>query len=365
MEIVISSKNLEEILNYISKVLPSKSTMEILSGILIEQKENELKFITTDLENTIIVSTENKNGNDLILIPGKQFISLIKQIPEQEIRITKIENEVEISNEGLKYTFITMNPEDFPKISKISPKISFNIQGNILKQAIEEIQFCVEPNESRPHFRGGLIDIRENNINFVGTDGRRLSIKTIQLKEDISPIKILISFKLMNILIDLLKDEEVNISIGKSQISFKFSNILLVSQLLAGVEDFPEYEKVVPDEKKCKIATIEKNTFLTSLKRISLFTNERYNKLKITLNDSVIDISVICPEIGRGQEKFEIDYKGEEISFAFPPEFLINFLQRVEDEKIIFAFTGKDRPVLLRPQNDINFIYISMPLKIE
>ena len=76
-------------------------------------------------------------------------------------------------------------------------------------------------------------------------------------------------------------------------------------------------------------------------------------------------ISVSTPEIGQGQERTPVEYEGEEIKFAFPPDFLIEFLQKVDDEKIIFAFTENTRPVLLRPESDSNFIYVSMPLKIE
>jgi len=365
MEIIVNSRELDSVLNCASKILPSKSSMEILSGILIEGKD-ELSFISTDLENTIKVSLKCQFKKGSILIPGKQFISLIKQIPDEEIKIEEKENEVEISNENIKYRFITMNADDFPRISKISSNVSFNINGNILKDAIDKIKFCVNPNEQKPYFRGGLLEIRESNINLIGTDGRRLSLSKAELESTPSPkIKVLLSFKLLNILTDLLTDEMTEISVGKNQITFKFSNILLISQLLAGVEDFPEYDVVIPDEKKCQIAIIDKDKFLSCLKRISLFTSERYNKLKITLNKGIIMVSVVSPEIGQGQEKFEIGYDGEEMNFAFFPEFLIDFLQKVNEEKIVFAFTDKKAPVLMRPQINNNFLYVTMPLKIE
>jgi len=364
MEIIVNSKELENALICISKVLPSKSTMEILSGILIEGKD-ELNLISTDLENTIKVSMKCNFKKGTILIPGKQFISLVKQIPNEEIKITQVENEIEVSNENIKYKFITMNVEDFPKISKITPKINFTLNGRILKDAIELVKFCVDPNEPRPHFKGGLLEIKDNKINFVGTDGRRLALRTIEKENKTEKIKVLLSVKLMNILSDLLTDEDINISIGKNQIVFKFSNILLISQLLSGAEDFPEYEKVIPDEKKSKVAIIEKENFLSTLKRISLFTNERYNKLGVKIGKSTMVISVTSPEIGQGQEKISVEYEGEEVNFSFPPEFLIEFLQKVNEEKINFAFTENNRPVLLRPESDNKFLYVTMPLKTE
>ena len=92
---------------------------------------------------------------------------------------------------------------------------------------------------------------------------------------------------------------------------------------------------------------------------------KRYNKLMISIGKSSMVISVSSPEIGQGQERIPVEYKGEEVNFAFPPEFLIEFLQKVDDEKIIFAFTENTKPVLLRPESDSNFIYVSMPLKTE
>ena len=161
----------------------------------------------------------------------------------------------------------------------------------------------------------------------------------------------------------IIEEENVEISIGKNQISFKLENINFIAQLLSGSEDFPEYEKVIPSEDKLKIAQIETDKFLSILKRISLLTSERNNRVKLSFGKNVLVVSAVSPDIGEAQEKIEIGYDGEEQSFSFPPAHISEFLQKVKSEKIIFGFTNERKPVLLRPEDETEFVYVTMPLK--
>lgn len=367
MKIVIKSDSLNSCLNYISDILPSKPTMTVTAGIFIETKDNTLSLISTDLENTIKVTTEcevKEKGETVI--PGKQFISLIKQFKKEEIKIEKLEKFVNVLSENSKYSFLEMEVEEFPKFPKFSADITLKIKGEILKEAFKKIIFCIDPEEPRPHFRGGLFDIKEKTINIVGTDTRRLSLFSIlyegQLKKQ---IKVLFPYNLLKKLINILEDEEdVEISIGKNNVAIQLKNILLISNLLAGGEEFPDYEKVIPDIKKSKIAKINTETFLKSLKRVSLFTSERNNKVKLSFKKDNLILEV-SGDIGQAQEKLNIEYNEEEIDFAFPPEFLQDFLETIENENFIFAFTGSSKPVLMKPEEEANFTYVCMPLKIE
>ena len=379
MKISINSEILNNGLDYISDILPSKPSMAICGGIFLECKENNLTLIGTDLQNTVKVSIECEiKEKGQTVIPGKQFISLIKQFKEEEIKIEKKEKFINIIGENSQYSFIEMEIEEFPKFPKFSSDISFKVKGETLKDAFKKTIFCIDPEEPRQQFRGGLLDIKEKFINIVGTDTRRLSLFSI-IFEDVfkKQIKVLLSPLLIKKMINILNETDVEVMIGKNNISFQTEftktlkenkkiqgNIMIVSQLLSGAEEFPDYEKVIPDIKKTKITKINREKFLSSLKRVSLFTSERNNKIKLSFKNNLLLIST-TGELGEAQEKISISYNDEETDIAFPPDFLIDFLQVIENEEFIFSFTSSTKPVLMKPDEESTFLYVCMPLKIE
>jgi DNA polymerase III subunit beta len=367
MEIIIKSSTLKKSLEKISNIIPAKPTMTITGGILITTKEGEISLTATDLESTIKISTQCKiQEKGTVVVPGKKFIPLIKQMPEDEIKITGKENKIKVTDKKSQYSFNGMDYNEFPKFPKFSGDVLLKIKGKNLKNAIDKIKFCIDPEEPRVHFRGGYVDIEQNVCNFIGTDTKRLALMKLSLESKTEKkVTCLLPYKLMDIMTGLLSDEDVDVSIGKNQISFNFAGIYLVSQLLSGEENFPDYNKVIPDEKNLKKAFLVNSSFLATLKRISLFTSERYNKVKLSFGKNTLAFVVSSPEVGDGQEKMEIQYSGEEQNLAFQPGHLIDFLQKAEGEKIIFGFTNEKSPVLLKSESKPEFLYVAMPLKLE
>ncbi|MCM8762671.1 MAG: DNA polymerase III subunit beta, partial [Candidatus Omnitrophica bacterium] len=300
---------------------------------------------------------------------GKRFISLIKQLPDSDIKISKKNNSVEVICGDAKYTFPSMDEEEFPKLQKFSGDITIKLEGDILREGLDKVRFCIDNEEPRPYFRGGLLDIKDNTVNIVGTDTKRLTVFTIKTDQKYShPYRCLLPYKLMGILTSLSNNNEnsIEISIGKNQISFNFKTTYLLSQLLAGSEEFPDYTKVIPGEKQLKIFHINRESFLTVLKRISLFTTERYNRVRLSIGKNILILSVANPDAGEASEKIDIEYtEDKEQDLAFPPDYLIDFLSKLEDDKLVFGFSSEKSPVLLRGEKTEGYLYVAMPLKLE
>ncbi len=369
MEIIVKSSVLKKECEKIEGILPNKPAIMITNGILFEVKETGVFLTATDLENTLRLNLEcDKFKKGSMVITGKKFISLVKQFPDTDVKITKKENSVEVVCNDSKYTFPCMDDTEFPKLPKFSGDVSIKINGKNLSSAIDNVRFCIDPEEPRPHFRGGLFDIKENSLNFIGTDTKRLSLVRIDTGEKyINPYKCLLPFKLMGILTTLANsDTVIDISIGKNQIVFSFGNMYLVSQLLSGSEDFPDYGKVIPNEKQLKNIYINKEEFLSTLKRISLFTSERYNKVRLSIGKNVLVFSVVSPDVGEAHEKIDVEYNDEkEQDLAFPPNYLIDFLHKVEEERVIIGFNNEKTPIIMRGEKNSDYIYVAMPLKLD
>jgi len=370
MEIVIKSSILKKECEKIEDVLPVKPSIAITGGILFDVKEMGCFLTATDLENTIKLNIEcEKIKKGSTVINGKKFISLIKQLPEADIKILKKNNSVDVLCGDARYTFPSMDEEEFPKLQKFSGDITMTLEGNILREAIEKVRFCIDPEEPRPYFRGGLMDIKENSVNIVGTDTKRLTLFAIKTEQKFSrQYKYLLPYKLMGIITSLSNDNDqpIEVSIGKNQISFNFKTTYLISQLLSGSEEFPDYMKVIPSEKQLKVFYVDRESFLTVLKRISLFTTDRYNRVRLSIGKNTLIFSVANPDVGEATEKIDIEYAEDgEQNLAFPPNYLIDFLSKLEDKKVAFGFSNEKSPVLLKGEKTEGYLYVAMPLKLE
>ncbi|MCX8083016.1 MAG: DNA polymerase III subunit beta [bacterium] len=370
MEIIVKNSILKKECDKIENVLPLKPSITITGGILFDVKEMGCFLTATDLENTIRLNIEcEKIKKGSAVINGKKFISLIKQLPDDDIKIVKKNNSVDVICRESKYTFPSMDEEEFPKLQKFSGDITIQLDSNTLKDAIEKVRFCIDPEEPRPYFRGGLLDIKENTVNIVGTDTKRLTLFTIKTDQKYSrSYKCLLPYKLMGILASLSNDnkEPIEISIGKNQISFNFKSTYLLSQLLTGSEEFPDYTKVIPGEKQLKTFYINRESFLSVLRRIALFTTDRYNRVRLSIGKNALVLSVTNPDVGEASEKVEMEYtEDKEQNLAFPPNYLIEFMNKLEDKKIVFGFSNEKSPVLLRGEETEGYFYVAMPLKLD
>jgi len=367
MEILVKRKAFSEALDRISGAISAKPSLSILSGILFDAKDEEIVITATDLDNTIRTTVAGKVASKgITLLPGKKVISLIKQLSGEEVKITAKDSQVLFQSEDSNYSFLTMNQDEFPKLPKFTSEINMKLPGAFMKKAVQNIVFCIYPEEPRPHFRGGLLDITDTSVNFIATDTKRLA----QMKKNIEglsgKLKALLSYKLLSLLPTILPDEgDVEIGIGKNQILIKIQDTVLTSQLLDGSNEFPDYTKVIPDEKKLKVVKLPTEAFQATLKRIALFTSDRYNKVKFSITKQRLIISVNSPDVGEAQEKLAIDYDGEEQNIAFNPEYILDFLHRVPEKNILLGFTNETKPVLLHPEENTEYLYVAMPLKLD
>mgnify|MGYP000224064419 CR=1 FL=1 len=368
MEIIVNRETLTKALDTVSGVIASKPAMMILGGILIDAKDSEITLTATDLENTIRVSVSGKVAQKgTVLLPGRKLISLVKQLGEDDVRIVRKDNQVNIQTQNSIYSFFVMDQEEFPKMPKFSGGTTLKMDASSFRSALQNTKFCIYPEEPRPHFRGALLEIKGAQCAFVATDTKRLAVVRRTLGAATSEhVRCLMPYRFLSLAGDILpEDGELEISIGKNQIFLKFNACFVISQLLEGSQDFPDYERVIPDEKKLRTVLFQTAALQSTLRRIALFVTERHNKVKFTFSTQRLTIAVSTPDVGEAQEKMTIEYAGGDQNIAFNPEFLLEFLSRVEGERVLFGFSAETKPVLLRPESDADFLYVAMPLKLD
>lgn len=352
-------KGIQEVQNAINP----KTTLPILSNILIEAGKDTLSLIATDLDIGIVSIIPIKTGSEgVITVPAKKFFDIIKELPDGEISISVKKNNL-VHIECIKCVFKIMGlPKDeFPQLPDFKDKDSVTMQRSKLKKMLLMTSFAISRDETRYVLNGVLFIIKPTYIRIVATDGRRLAmVEEKNQSPKTHEKKVIIPAKTITELVKLLGDEgEVKICFGNNQVLFDMGSTKVVSRLIEG--EFPNYEQVIPKEVKDKIL-IERARFLSATKRAALFTNPDSLAVKVELAKDKMVLSKNAPYIGEAHEEIGVDYKGKDLAIGFNPDYLIDALKNISNETVPFEVADAEKPGVIRIGSE--YVYVVLPMQI-
>jgi DNA polymerase-3 subunit beta len=371
MQFVISKNIFLEGLSKVQGIVEKRHTIPVLANVLIESINNEITITATDLEVGLKSKYKaNVINEGKITVSAKKLYEIIKELPDKEINFNSKNNFwVEIKCDKSIFNLVGLSPEEFPKFPEIELNNS-SINKNNLNEMIEKTLFSVSSDETKFNLTGIFIksDIVENikKLIFVSTDGHRLSMiqKNYENELDkkylegfILPKKGIIEIK------KILENMEEDINIGISDNNFCISNekTTLIMRMVDG--DFPDYKRVIPDKGK-NSAIINKNLFLHALRRISILSSEKSKGVKINLNKDSLTLTSSNPDLGDAKEEVDIIYNGDDISIGFNAKYIIDILQVIKNENIIFSLKDNISPGLINPEGDENHLSVIMPMRL-
>ena len=343
----------------------SKQTSPILNSILIKTAKDEIKITSTDLDVTIISTCQaNVLVPGEVVIPIKNFAPIIRELPPKEIELEKIKNTLLIKCGKIDFKINTLNTEEFPALQESKAASVIKIQAPNLKEMVSLTSFCVGMEDVNYVLNGILFEIFENKINLVATDGKRLAFAENQLAPNQPEVKTKISFilpiKAANELQKLIKDEqeELYLSIENNRIEFDWESMRFIARPTEG--EFPNYQQYLPSEGKDKLI-VDRKEFLYALRRASLLSTSDYQGVKMELKKNNLIFSKNTPQLGEAKEEIEAQYSGSHLEIGFNPNYLIDVLKNLEDDKIVISFFGADKPAVLRREN---YTYLVLPVKL-
>lgn len=366
MRIEISKKDFFEGIQTVNRAVSSKTTLPILSGILLKTEEDKVKLVATDLEIGIefyVKANIIKDG--AIVLPAKYFTSIVRELSDTQIILTAdlSNNTAQIKCGQAQFNIHGSSSDEFPLLPKINSKTRFTIYQNTLKEMINQVKFAISDDISKPFLTGGLLKFEEKNLLLVATDTYRLSYKKVKFdRKDIIGEEVIIPNKTLNEISKLLNNNEdlVEISITSNQILFKFSGVTIVSRLIDG--QFPNYKQVIPKKNNTK-AIINKVELLNATKRASLLAKRDSNIIKINLQEDQLIITANVPEIGQAYERISISLTGQETEIAFNATYLMDCLKVITSEQVILELSGSLSPGVIKDSSGDEYIYIIMPVR--
>jgi DNA polymerase-3 subunit beta len=363
MKFSINKDKLLEGLQMVQSVVSTRTTLPVLSNVLIEAADSQLILTTTDLEvgvqGAIAAEIEEAGGTTL---PAKRLFSIVREFPAGDITIDIDESHTATLRSGSGVFKIKGLPRgEFPPLPEFDDAAEFTIPQEALLKGLKRVAYASSTDETRYVLNGVYCVFAEGKLTLVATDGRRLALTDIELNlEPEEDLRVIVPSKAVTELQKLLTEEgEVRIRVSQNRAAFELNDLLLVTQLVDG--RYPAFRQVIPSETKERI-TLERETLLQIVKRVSILANDKSSIVKLTFSENNLEISADTPEIGEGHESLPIMYKGQPFSIAFNPEFLMAPLRHLPQDEVHLEVIDGMSPGVLKVNEP--FLYVIMPMRI-
>ena len=352
MKFIVSSSSLLKRLQIISGVLNTNNSLPILDHFLFEISAEEIKVTVSDLETTMTtaIPVESKEEG-IIAIPAKLLLDTLKSLPDQPLTFTvNTENkQIEISSDYGKYRLSGQDGAEFPKTPIVESPAKLKINVEILYNAVEKTLFASGNDDLRPVMSGIYFQLSEEDIVFVATDAHKLvkysrgDAKASKASNFIMPKKPLSLLK--NILSTI--DDEIEVEYNETNASFSFDSTRLVSRLIDG--KYPNYEAVIPKENPNRL-TIDRTSFLGSIKRVSIFSSKTTHQVKLKISGSELHISAEDVDFNNNaNERLTCQYDGDDMEIGFNSNFLIEMLNSLNSNEVHIEMSAPNRAGILTP----------------
>ncbi|WP_066629487.1 DNA polymerase III subunit beta [Labilibacter marinus] len=374
MKFVVSSSELLYHLQAVSRVVSNKSTIPILENILFELGEGKLTITASDLESTMVTSMalDNIEGDGTIALPAKILLETLKKFPEQPITfdIAMDTKKVDIITDKGKFSVIGLDGDEFPEIPSIDADKASRLQvpASLALSGINKTLFATADDELRPVMNGILIEMSPENLTFVASDSHKLvryqrTDATTEFTSSFILPKKPASF-LKNVLVK--EDGDISIEFDDKNAFFQMENHQLVCRLVEG--NYPSYNAVIPQDNPNKII-INRQEVVNSLGRVSLFSNQASNLVKLSIDGD--DLMVSAQDIDfsiSAYEKLSCQYDGEPIEIGFKSAFLAELLDNISSEDVVMELADPARAGIFLPvdnEGPEDELMLLMPMMIN
>ena len=370
MKFSTSKIELQKALQKISKATPTRSTLPILSCLLITTTKKGTLFRATDLEITIQVelpvSVEEEGSTCL---PIKTLLNITNELPETRVTISVKSQKAKIKTDFGEYDLMSKHADEFPEIPKIGAKQSFDFDSFTLKEIIRTTSFAISKDELKPALTGVLFRIKDSVITAVSTDGHRLVRhinENFKFKKSIKG-DFIAPRKFLSFLLNQELDKNLKILLGENYIAAENDKDIVITRLID--ERFPDYDSVIPKDNN-KVLDVSKSEFLSAIRRVSIFSNKSTHQVAINLKEKhICNISTEDPEkSSRAHESLNVNYKGDELTIGYNAEYLKDVVSHIPTENVIINFNTSISAALFSPsskEEKSETLMLLMPIRLN
>jgi DNA polymerase-3 subunit beta len=363
LRITCSKDDLVQALGVVSRAVSTRTSVQILSGILLEAQNGELKVAATDMElslrATLPAQTE---GDGAIVLPGKTLTDIARLLPADTVEIEHkpAESVAHLTCGSASYTLHTYSPEDFPRLPELEAVTTFAVERTALLETITRVARAASRDESRPVLTGILVQFAGGKLVMAATDSYRLAVKETALEGSVPELEAIVPGRALQELARIATSgDEVEVGVQENQVVFSTSGVWLTTRRIDG--QFPNYRQLLPEAFEHEL-TLPRAELLEVVRRASVMI-QRSTPLQLRLADGELTVIARTHEVGESQESMPAPFVGETLEIGFNAEFLRDGLELIDSDDVRLKLISPLRPAVLHGEGD-DFTYLVMPIRL-
>jgi DNA polymerase III subunit beta len=381
MKLECLQENLAEGLTVVGRVVPSKSTLPVLSNVLLSTRDGELQLTANNLELSVahrVPAAVEREGE--ITLPARLFADYVNLLGHgQKVRLdlNPKTHKVHLACGRYEANVAGIDAEDFPPVPAVSGGQSFSIPAGLLKEAIEDVVFAAAPDDTRPVLAGVLLKMGSGSLTLAAADGFRLAVRVVELPANGPDLQLIVPARTLTEVARILPDAaeeqvEINTTPNGNQIYFAFGQTEVTSRLIEG--QFPDYQRIIPPDAKTKVK-VKTTEFLRATRAAAVFARDNSNIVRLECSPpkdnaelALGSVLVKSTSAEMGDNEGTLDttgFEGDDTQIAFNGRYLRDALEAIDTEDVVLQITGPSSPGIIRPASDSNgYIHVIMPMHV-
>jgi DNA polymerase-3 subunit beta len=363
LRITASKDELVQALGVVSRAVSTRTSVQILSGILLEPQGGELRLAATDMELSLRANVQAQiEGDGAIVLPGKTLADIARLLPSDEVVIEHKPSEavVHITSGTASYTLNMYNPEDFPRLPELDAVETFSVDRESLLETIHRVARAASRDESRPVLTGILVSFTGGKIVMAATDSYRLAVKETELGGNAPELEAIVPSRALQELARIANaGDTVEVGVHENQVLFSTEGAWLTTRRIDG--QFPNYRQLLPEQFEHEL-TIPRVELLEVVRRASVMI-QRATPLQLRFAEGELTVIARTHEVGESQESMPIGFTGETLEIGFNADFLRDGLESMDGDDVRFKLISPLRPAVIQGEGD-DFTYLVMPIRL-
>jgi DNA polymerase III subunit beta len=363
LRITVSKDELVSALGVVSRAVSTRTSVQILSGILIEAQGSELRLAATDMELSLRATAAAQiEGDGAIVLPGKTFADIARLLPAGDVLIEHkpAESVVHVTAGSASYTLHTYNPEDFPRLQDLEGVHTFTVDRESLLETIHRVARAASRDESRPVLTGILVSFTGGKLVMAATDSYRLAVKETELEGVVPELEAIVPSRALQELARIANSgDTVDVGVHENQVVFATDGVWLTTRRIDG--QFPNYRQLLPEQFEHEL-TLPRLELLEVVRRASVMI-QRATPLQLRFAEGELTVIARTHDVGESQESMPVAFTGETLEIGFNADFLRDGLESMDGDDVRLKLISPLRPAVIQGDGD-DFTYLVMPIRL-
>lgn len=363
LRISVSKDELVAALGVVSRAVSTRTSVQILSGILLEARGGEVQLAATDMELSLRATVAAQvDGDGAIVLPGKTFADIARLLPADEVVIEHkpAESVAHVTSGSASYTLHTYNPEDFPRLPALDAVETFSVDRESLLETITRVARAASRDESRPVLTGILVSFTGGKLVMAATDSYRLAVKETELATAAPELEAIVPGRALQELARVASaGDTVEVGVHENQVVFSADGAWLTTRRIDG--QFPNYRQLLPEQFEHEL-TLPRQEVLEVVRRAAVMI-QRATPLQLRFADGELTVIARTHDVGESKESMPVGFSGDPLEIGFNADFLRDGLESIDGDDVRLKLISPLRPAVLQGESD-DFTYLVMPIRL-